>query len=368
MSRMNWSLGLAGALALAPLAVVHAQVVAPSANPAAIQAPPPPPDPSKVAAVNDAMAKADAAAAPVRGQGRGARGQGGPGGFGGGGRPGGGATGPGGQGAAAPAPAAISFTNTPVIPAPQAAPAPGGPGGRGGGRLGGQAGQPAAPAAPAVPEGIIVKTPPPPPVDPLAGLGGKVGAILDVTTKPHLLIVDDDHGVSDTRDLSIGDEYKEGWRLVAVAGTSFTMRKGKDTRQIAVTMGTASRQVPQDAGAAPGGGRGGPGGPGGGRGGGGFGFGNGAPGGRGGAGGAPGAAPQTLGVGANINSAQAAVIANQMLANLPPEVLAAAANDPRGAAILNALASGNIGDVQALITQAGGTGGVLARPIGAPGQ
>ena len=63
-------------------------------------------------------------------------------------------------------------------------------------------------------------------------------------------------------------------------------------------------------------------------------------------------------------------MAAQMLANLPPEVMAAAANDPRGAAILSALQSGNIGDVQALVGQAlGGQGGAavfLARPAPQP--
>ena len=231
---------------------------------------------------------------------------------------------------------------------------------------------PATPAVPAAPEGIIVKPtpppPPPPPPDPLAGMGGKVGAILDVTSKPHLLIFEDDHGVTDTRDLAVGDEYKEGWRLVSVSGNAFTMGKGKYTRQIALNL-AAPRALPNFAapvtapGAAGGPGAGFPG-----RGG--FGGRAGFGGGAGGPPAAPGAGVPAARFGGNIDPAQAAAMAGQLqglMANLPPELMARALSDPRGASILGAIQSGNPADIGALVGQFQAGGAVpfiLPRPGG----
>ena len=198
-------------------------------------------------------------------------------------------------------------------------------------------------------------------VDPLAGLGGKVSAVLDIATSPRLLITETEYGVSDTSDLVVGQEYRDGWRLAAINPASITMKKGEASRQIALNLNIGAVRTTAATGVAGGGAgdanslaRNGP-----------VSISNGsgqAGVGRGGPPGSAGGIP-TIGFG------QLAITPEQLqrmqgqiqsaLANLPPSVV----NDPRAAAALSALQSGNIGD---LITQfqgaeaAGGSGGAAA--------
>jgi len=200
--------------------------------------------------------------------------------------------------------------------------------------------------------------------DPLNGLGGKVSAVLDITTAPRLLITETAFGVSDTTDLTIGQEYRDGWRLTAVNPASITMKKGEEQRQIALNFNTGAGRGPIGASAAAGGAGGGtPGQALPGRGGAvSFSNGGGAAAGRdglpAGAGGIP-----TIGLGQlAINPAQMQQLQGQIrsaMANLPPEL----ANDPRAAAALSALQSGNIGDLVAQFQGVLGGGGA-----GAPGS
>lgn len=195
--------------------------------------------------------------------------------------------------------------------------------------------------------------------DPLSGIGNRISAVLDLAGSPHLLIVETDHGVADTRDLVIGDEYKAGWELSAVAPTSFTMRKGSETRQIAINMEAprpapvapvptvrpAAPVVAMTAGApnqavALGNfaGRGG----------------NGAPGAAVNGGALALGGQQGLGRGMNIDPAQAAAMASQLqgvLANLPQGALGGVAGNPQAAAFLGALQGGAAPDMTALISQ-----------------
>jgi hypothetical protein len=213
--------------------------------------------------------------------------------------------------------------------------------------------------------------------DPLAGLGGKVTAVLAISTAPRLLINENDHGVIDTRDLAVGDEYRDGWRLASVNTTSVTMRKGEEQRQVALNINTGVGRTPASGGAGAITGAGGaaaataaPG-----RGAMSLSNGNQAAGGRGGAQtaqGLDGAALATL-FGQRIDPAQAQALAGQFqaemqrgLASLPPEI----ANDPRAAAAISALQNGNLGDVLSQFqgalggfpAQAGG-GGASAPPV-----
>ena len=212
--------------------------------------------------------------------------------------------------------------------------------------------------------------------DPLAGLGGKVTAVLAISTAPRLLINENDHGVIDTRDLAVGDEYRDGWRLAAVNTTSVTMRKGEEQRQVALNINTgvgraavpgAPGAISGEAGASPATT------PAPGRGALSLSNGNQAAGGRGGAQtaqGLDGAALATL-FGQRIDPAQAQALAGRFqaemqrgLASLPPEI----SNDPRAAAAITALQSGNLGEV---LTQfQGALGGISAQagrgPAGAP--
>jgi hypothetical protein len=74
--------------------------------------------------------------------------------------------------------------------------------------------------------------------DALSGLSSKVAAVLDISTTPRLLINENDHGVLNTVDLAVGDEYRDGWRLASVNATSVTMRRGEEQRQVALAMNT----------------------------------------------------------------------------------------------------------------------------------
>lgn len=68
--------------------------------------------------------------------------------------------------------------------------------------------------------------------DPLRDLSGKVGGVLDITTDPRLLIVETDHGVSNTRILGLGDEYAGGWRFSGASDNVVTLRRGEEERQV----------------------------------------------------------------------------------------------------------------------------------------
>lgn len=196
--------------------------------------------------------------------------------------------------------------------------------------------------------------------DPLNGLGAKVSAVLDISTAPRLLITEAEFGVSDTSELTIGQEYRDGWRLMSVNPTSITMKKGEQQRQIALNFNTGAAQSQASASAAnlagaaaaaeaatglggavsPSNGAGQAG-----RGG--------AP--SPGAGGPNGAA--ALAFMQQIDPAQLQALQTQLrgvVASLPPGV----ANDPRAAAALSALQSGNIGDLVSQFQGAlGGAGG-----------
>lgn len=68
--------------------------------------------------------------------------------------------------------------------------------------------------------------------DGLARFEAEVSALLDLATAPKLLVVETDHGVFNTRTLSVGDLYRDGWRLAAVTGRNVTFVKGEERRTV----------------------------------------------------------------------------------------------------------------------------------------
>ncbi len=91
---------------------------------------------------------------------------------------------------------------------------------------------------------VLAQTP-----DPLASLARSV----TLATADSLTLVEDDHGVSSTRTLKVGEVYKDGWTLTALSGNTATLTKGRQVR--AVTLGAsggpAQEQAVAAAGAAP---------------------------------------------------------------------------------------------------------------------
>lgn len=65
--------------------------------------------------------------------------------------------------------------------------------------------------------------------DPFAALPGAVTLVLS----DGLMLVEDDHGVSNSRTVKIGDEYRDGWKLEAVSAGEATFRKGRGLRTVA---------------------------------------------------------------------------------------------------------------------------------------
>src|SRR4051812_27774767 len=79
--------------------------------------------------------------------------------------------------------------------------------------------------------------------DPLAGLSDKVAGLLDINTPAaRVMLVEEDHGVSNSWFLGLNEEYADGWRLAQVGSTALSLTKGEETRQIPVSM-TARRQT-----------------------------------------------------------------------------------------------------------------------------
>ncbi len=68
--------------------------------------------------------------------------------------------------------------------------------------------------------------------DPLAGVASEISAVLDAATRPRLVLNQSEHGVNVRRELSVGEVYRDGWRLAGVAGGKVTFRKGVAERTI----------------------------------------------------------------------------------------------------------------------------------------
>lgn len=85
--------------------------------------------------------------------------------------------------------------------------------------------------------------------NPFASLPGSVTLVLS----DGLMLVEDDHGVSNSRTIKIGDEYRDGWKLEAVAAAEATFKKGNQIRKVGFESkgGTETARAPEAAAAGP---------------------------------------------------------------------------------------------------------------------
>jgi hypothetical protein len=73
-----------------------------------------------------------------------------------------------------------------------------------------------------------------PAADPLANISRDVSVVLNPGPSGQLLLTEDDHGVTTTRTLGVGDEYADGWRIKTITGTSVTLAKDDKVRTMAI--------------------------------------------------------------------------------------------------------------------------------------
>jgi hypothetical protein len=78
--------------------------------------------------------------------------------------------------------------------------------------------------------------------DPLASLA----ATVTLATADSLTLTEQAHGVSSTRTLKLGDEYKQGWRLEKLSATDASFRKGPQVRTIAFGALAAANEASAD--------------------------------------------------------------------------------------------------------------------------
>lgn len=66
----------------------------------------------------------------------------------------------------------------------------------------------------------------------LTRLRDDVSAVLGQGPDQRLLLIEEDHGVTNTRTLGLGEEYAAGWRLEALAQTQATLRRGDQVQTV----------------------------------------------------------------------------------------------------------------------------------------
>lgn len=83
--------------------------------------------------------------------------------------------------------------------------------------------------------------------DPLAALETGVSAVLNTDGAPRLVLVEKVAGGDSARVLRVGDEYRDGWKLVSATPTAATLRKGAQTREV-LFKSAAAAEAAQGAG------------------------------------------------------------------------------------------------------------------------
>jgi hypothetical protein len=68
--------------------------------------------------------------------------------------------------------------------------------------------------------------------DPLVNLSREASAVFLSPDGPHVLLLEDEHGVQNSRTLAIGDEYRDGWVIRSIDAAAITLIKAGQTRQI----------------------------------------------------------------------------------------------------------------------------------------
>src|SRR4051794_33317726 len=71
--------------------------------------------------------------------------------------------------------------------------------------------------------------------DPLSDLGRDASAVFDPGPDGSLLLSETDHGVTATRMLKVGDDYRDGWKIEAIGARSATLSKAGQTRTVVLT-------------------------------------------------------------------------------------------------------------------------------------
>ncbi len=90
------------------------------------------------------------------------------------------------------------------------------------------------------PAGGVAQTSP----DPFVALPSQISAVLDAATRPRIVIVAPDHGVSTRRELAVGEIWRDGWRLASVANGKVTFRKGSAERSVVLPDKLAEPALP----------------------------------------------------------------------------------------------------------------------------
>ena len=94
------------------------------------------------------------------------------------------------------------------------------------------------PPPPAPPKPAVTTPPPPPPIDISVVFRRELSAIIPVgdtqNGKPGIaaVLADNSGGLRKVRTLKLGDEFQDGWRLVALSRQTALLRKAKDQRTI----------------------------------------------------------------------------------------------------------------------------------------
>ena len=71
--------------------------------------------------------------------------------------------------------------------------------------------------------------------DPLAALPSKVSGVIDLPNGSALVLVDSEHGFSNSRTLSVGEVYADGWVLTGVDPAAVTLERAGESRQVRLT-------------------------------------------------------------------------------------------------------------------------------------
>ncbi len=69
----------------------------------------------------------------------------------------------------------------------------------------------------------------------LDDLASDVVVVLDLSGNPRVELVETDHGVANMRILAIGDDYADGWKILAVTPGSVTLQRGQAIQVVLLT-------------------------------------------------------------------------------------------------------------------------------------
>ena len=92
-----------------------------------------------------------------------------------------------------------------------------------------------------------IPSPAPAGADPLATLARDVSLVLNPGKDARIELSEDDHGVVGARTLAVGDEYRDGWKITAIASGSVTLARQGVSRIVTLSGREQSAQKPAAA-------------------------------------------------------------------------------------------------------------------------